>query len=476
MAYAPYSLGRLALRVVLFGLLTLSSSQYTGETVKLLDRAAKSVSSIVSGMKASNALPGSSLYRGGFGIRDYTEPVNAQNAYMSVSSIFGCLTAYATNAPQVKFQVQHLDGAPWLDHPAQWLIEHPNDDMSERMFMLYNSVYKPLGGATYTQLLRNDAQQIVGWRPYTTAEIAPVPVVDKPIGRNSWTDYYYYTPATGAPKRIEARDIVTLRFPSVNPFAPQSNLSPLAAIFLDIQQDKEVTKLPTDLIKNSAFLSYIFQLGSESKDLTDDELDLIRGDISAGFTSGNRFNPMVIRSGGSASMMLPNFRDLAWDKLGERPELRICAALRVPVRYMGFSAALDASTSDNYVASWISFVKDMILGQAQMDADAMTHALIRERWDNHPTVAYGMDRRATSEFRIVVDTSDVQALKVEQLLQQDSARKNYESGGLTKDEFRADLGRPPATDGTGDSYAQSKSGNALINTDGFVKTPNMETV
>ncbi len=411
-------------------------------------------------MTATNALSPSTLYRGVYGLRDHSEPINAQNAYKAIASVFACLTAYATNAPQVTGEVQRLDGEPWPDHPVQYLLKNPNDDMGERVLSLYNTIYKPLGGATQLQLLRNTewpGRPVIGWRPYTTYEMAPVPLIDKPVGRNSWVDHYWHIPALGTPERVEREDVVTLRFPSIDPNIAQMNLSPIAAAFVDINSDKAITTLPAELLNNSAFISAFFALGNGTEEMPDEIFENIKSDVMAQYTAGNKFKPMVARGSGSFEMIHPDFRKMDLGTLGNRPELRICSALRVPVRYIGFNAGVDASTSDNYIASWISFVKDSVLGQALLDYDALTNALVRESWANHPTVAFGTDRRATSLFKIVPNTSEVQALKTEQLLIHTDAGNAYTNGGLTKNEYRALLGKPPVTDGTGDDFVSAKA-------------------
>ncbi len=413
------------------------------------------------GMNATNALTSQMLYAGGFGLADYSEPVNAQNAYMAISSIFGCFTAYATNAPQVTKKVVHLDGTPWEDHPVQYLIQHPNDDMSERTMELYNCIYKPLGGATRLFTGRNDRSQIVSLRPYSTYEMAPVPVHGAKIGRNTWIEKYWHRPLLGAPEEVAASDIINLRFPSIHPIYPQMDLSPLAAMNLDIAQDKAVTKFPTDMMQKAAWLSAVYSLGAGTTEMPDEILEQIKADFISGSTGDNRFNPRVIRADGKIEMITPDFRKMDWTLLGQRPELRICAALRVPVRYMGFSAGIDASTSDNYVASWYSFFADSIMGQALLDCDSLTHSLMRENWADHPTVAYGCDRRATSQFKIVPDSSQAQVLKMQQAQADQTTASIYQSGIITKDEARQRTGHAPATDGTGEEY--SKGGTSANN-------------
>jgi hypothetical protein len=430
---------------------------YGGSGMSFLSRVADNYAK---GMGATNALNSRMSYSGGYGLTDYSEPINAQNAYMAVSSVFGCFTAYATNAPQVTKKVVHLDGSPWEDHPVQWLIQHPNEDHSERIMELYNCIYKPLGGATRLFLGRNldwPGKPVVSMRPYSTYEIAPEPVKSAKIGRNSWIDYYWHRPIGGTPERVERENVISLRFPSIHPITPQMDLSPIAGLVLDIAQDKAVTKLPTDLMQKSAFLSAVYSMGAKSTEMPDEVFEQVRADFQSGSTGDNRFNPRIIRGDGKIDILMPDFRRMDWAKLGERPELRICAALRVPVRYMGFSAGIDASTSDNYVASWYSFFADAIMGQALMDCDALTHALTRENWANHPSVAFGCDRRATSQFRIIPDSSEAQVLKIQKAQSDLAAAKIYLSGLRTKDESRQTIGEKPVTDGTGGEYGKGST-------------------
>lgn len=429
-------------------------TQSGGAGMSLLGRAAKAYETQggARGMSAANPLSPSTIYRAPFGVRDYAEPINARNAYMTIASVFGCVSAYAKNYPQIRFEVQHLDGTPWPEHPAQWLIWHPNADMSERRLALYNSIYKPLGGATMLHLYRSDknARHIIGWRPYSTNEITPVPQATTAVGRESWIERYMHIPLAGAPESIEWNNVIPLTWHSVNPLIPQAYLSPIAAAFEDINADRLITSFPARLLKNSAFISYVFALGAGSEKIPDAAMEKIRADLGAQSTGDNAFAPMLLRAGGTATAIHPDLRRMDLANLGERPETRICIALDVPIRYMGFTAGIDASTSDNYVASWLAFVKGPIAMQAQLDSDALTEALTNPmrniQWSGHPTNVYGTDSRATNEFQIVPNMSGVEALKSELLKQHEDARANFTADGTTLDEFRSDIGKPKFED------------------------------
>lgn len=442
--YLAYSIRALVVLALSFG--ALGQAQSGGRSMNFLDRASKAFASGARNLTAGNPLPPSSIFRTPFGVRDYTEQVNARNAYMAVASVFGCVSAYAKNYPQVSFDVQHLDGTPWEDHPAQWLIRHPNDDMSERRLALFNSIYKPLGGATQLYLYRSKSNPnfIIGWRPYSTYEIAPVPQAMQDIGRESWTERFVYNPLVGTPRAIAREDVISLTWHSINPLIPQAYLSPISACSDDINADKAITQLPTDLLNNSAFVSMVFAMGDGTEKMPDKEFQRIRADVEQGWTAKNKFKAMLVRSGGSATAVQPDFKKLDFKSLGERPEGRICVALDVPVRYMGFSAGIDASTSDNYVASWLAFVKGPITLHAQLDADVLTEALTNTQrgiqWIGHPTIAFGCDPRATNEFKIVPNMTKVAALETELFVRQAASRANFTAGGLTFDEFRDELG------------------------------------
>ncbi len=443
--------------------------------MRILSRAAGAVKSAV-GLTVANKLQSNVAVNNAFGYNTYGQSnIEARNAYMTMSSIFGCVAAYALNDPQIKFQVQHLDGEPWPDHPVQWLIRNPNDDMSEKKVRLFNCIYKPLGGASHLYLYRNASDQVIGWRPFSTNEMTAVPKASQAIGRDSWTDYFWHTPLNGARAQVGVRDIITLAFPSVNPLVPQQPMSPIAAAFKDVEADLQITQLPIDLMKNGSFITWVFALGQGSEEMPDDVYSRVKADIMESSTAKNRFTPFVVRAGGSAEFQGVDFSKMEFSKLGARPELRICVALRVPIRYAGFAAGIDASTSDNYVGSWISFVKDAVIGQALLDADVMTNALTREEWRDHPTaILYGLDRSATNEFKIAVDTSEVQALKAETLSMHDNTRKNYQSGLVMKDEARSEIGKPPLGPENGGEEFGKGSSDSVPPTDrvsNITKTP-----
>lgn len=443
------------IRRVVFAVLlvTLLDAQ---EEMKLLSWLDTVPQKVRGALTSENALPSSTMFRGAYGIRDYSEQTNARNAYMTLASVFACVTIHARNGSQVRHVVKHGDGSLYPEHPAQAVIRFPNADMSETRFNHFAAIYKPLGGAALAHLDRNADGSIIFMRPYDTTQLSPVPVPAPQTvgGEHSWIQQYWFTPPSGYPVPVKTEDVLILQFPSINPITPQAFLSPIAAAFMDVNTDTEITKLPSLLLKKGVFLTTAFYVKSNGAG-SDDWFKRIKANVNSQYAGDNKFSPMVIEDGDKVESLYPDFRKMDMAALGDRPEVRICACLGVHPVYAGVMAGLRATTLDNMKVARLMFIKDHLISQALLDADSFTHTFTRENWQNHPASNpiiseryYGgikYERNPDRDFYIDVDTSRIEALKDELFDKHEDARENYLSGGMNFNNFLQALGQPPLT-------------------------------
>lgn len=413
----------------------------------------------VSGALVSeNALPSSTMYRGAFGIRDYSEQQNARNAYMTLASVFGGILIHARNGSQLRYVIKHGDGSLYPEHPAQAVIRFPNYDMSETRFNMFSSIYKPLGGATLSHLDRNANGSIIFMRPYDTTQLSPVPVAapDTVGGERSWIEQFYFTPPSGYPKAVPTADVLIQQYPSINPLTPQAFLSPLAAVFNDINSDTAISKLPALLLKKGVFVTTVFSIANPSGAMGDDAFKLVKARVNEQYAGDNLFSPIVIENVDKVQGEYPDFRKMDFAAIGDRPQVAICQALGIHPVYAAVMAGLKATTLDNMKVARLMFVKDHLISQAMLDADSYTHKFTRENWQNHPAsnsiIAdqfYGggkYEKNPSSEFYIDVDTTRVEALKDELFDKHEDARENYLAGGVSFNRFLQELGQPPLSE------------------------------
>ena len=427
-------------------------------SMNFIDRGAKALQLTARQLVAKNPVQ-TPYSRFPMGKQDYTFAAESQNGYLTSTAVFTCTTCWALHYPQIRFQVTkgtEPGGDPLPDHPAQYLLDHPNDDMDMGRKGLYDVIYTLLGGISQNYLLRNGRDQIIGIRPYSTAEIRPVFKSATKIGRETWIDHYMQSPLIGgAPLRMEANDVIPLTWLSVNPLNPELSVSPFAAAFLDIQADVELTKFPLELMKNGAFTTFLLNLGAGTEDpkvFPSNKLRQVKGEITEQITGGNKYSPLIVRGGAKGEVLTPNLGRTGLAELGERSEIRICSSARVPPVYAGISSGVAASTYDNVKLSRIGFVKDCVLALATVHAKALSAKFQKENWRNH---IFG---DGNSDFTIDLDLRNVMALRDEQQAERELALQEYNAGIRTMDETRRicpDL--PDAEEGVGDQFKAAPS-------------------
>lgn len=446
---------RVAVVLVLL-LVGVSQTCAGGESVNLLDRvtnsAAKAMQKPDRRMQAESGLRAPLTYQT-FGSTDWAFRSQAQNAYLASSAVFACVTCYNLHYPQIRFQVTKgakPGGEPWPEHPLQYILDHPNDDMDQSLWGVYNVIYTLLGGVSHQMIYRNARGQIVGFRPYSPEEIRPVQVHTGEITNASWIDHYVYSAISGAttPQIIDRSSVISLPFLTANPLQPWLFVSPFAAAFLDIQGDLEMSKFPVDLMKNGAFVSLMVSMPTETagtatqgyKDgIPDSVFHNLKAKIIQEVTGRNKMSPLVLRGGAKAEMLTPDFHRTDYAAIGERFALRICADARVPAIYAGISeSSIKAMTYDNVKLAQLGFVKHSVLGLATLHARLMTHKFQQENWMGHPM------GNGTQDFTIDLDLSGVQALKEEQMDKQKMATMGRTA--MTINEYRSyfpELGELP---------------------------------
>jgi phage portal protein BeeE len=387
--------------------------------------------------KTANPLM-SPLTRYPMGINDYSFSSDARNGYLATAAIFGITTCYAMHYPQIRMVVKNAKGEPWLDHPLQYVLDHPNKDMSGSDAALYNAVYILLGGASHQYLYRTPNGQVFGYRPHSVQEIRPVPIGGADLSYESWIKNYVFQPLQGGyPQEVDNKNVVTLRFHSINPLQPQLSVSPFTAAFIDANADSQITQFPLDLLKNGQFLSTVFSLAPESKDWDSSEFDQTKAEVQQQYSGVNKFNPVVVRGGNKVESVFADFRKMDVAGLGARPEVRLCVAARADIVYVGFTAGLGTSTYDNVRQARVGFVRHSVLSLATNHAKTLTAVFQRENWANHP---FG---NGTSDFTIEPDTADVIALQEDMLDNRKQATMEFQAGGTVRNEYRQDIGKEP---------------------------------
>jgi phage portal protein BeeE len=407
---------------------------------KTLDRLAISAASRVAslGDSSGGGLPSPWQANGATNWTNVQTISDLRKAILLSTTMYACTAAWILNYQQIRFIVTDRSKKPLPDHPLQALLDGPNKNMGQRRFNAYRIMYGLWGGQCYTVLFQNGSGRPIGYRPFSDAEIEPIPLRDKPITQESWIERYDYRTGRGKPEPIDPDRVIMQQWPNVDPDQPWKAMSPFRPALKAIMSDVALTDFPLKMMENGAFMTMLYTLPPESASMPNDIYKKIKADIVKRYGGAQQFSPGVLRGGMKGEMVLPDFQKADFTKLTDRPDLMICADARVPAIYAGVGAGLDRSTKANMGEAHVQFVEDAVIPMAELDADDLTRGF-------RPFFGDG--------FLIIPDTSGMYALQ-----QKDNERRQQANEGYQKyrtwtlDEARGVNKLPPVGGTEGDSF------------------------
>lgn len=166
-----------------------------------------------------------------------------------------------------------------------------------------------------------------------------------------------------------------------------------------------------------------------------------------GNAGGGQFDVGVLDLSADYQQLGSRLDTLASEVLRSVSESRVCMVFGVPPLIIYAYVGLIRATYSNLKEAWASFW------------DATMSPLFREwrdfwMWNLLSEYEYEEDIRSGA-IRLIYDLSQVAALQDDVDKAQDRARKNFAVRGITRNEFRADIGKPPDPSPDGDAYLET---------------------
>lgn len=348
------------------------------------------------------------------------------DGHVQNAAVFACVSVLANTFPEPPLRVFDFDDERLESHPISEILEEPDREngMSPSDLSLYMIYHAALGGACYLQKLRSKAGRVVGLRPYHVGNITPV----RGAGGQLVAAYDYRSNRAGeTATRLDPKDVIVFRWPSLDLDNAHLPLSPLAPIAKERGTDTELTRFVLEVLYNDAVPRGLIRL-PESMGADTERDDALRAIWRERFGRGSRGDVAVMHSGGDYTRVGMNFSELAVQALRDTPEARIAAAFGVPAILAGLNVGLARSTFSNTAEARKFLTDSRLVPLWERAGSALTRGL-RDEFT-------GADR-----ISIKYDLSRIAALQESQDARAKRAGELYKSGVITRNEARRMVGR-----------------------------------
>lgn len=302
-----------------------------------------------------------------------------REAYQKNAAYFACISALAFAFPEpplLHWDDESDQGQPVKNSPVRRLLRRPNPIMSERDFNVHAMSYLGIGGNCYVHKVRARAGNVIELWPYHDGQIRPVP------GGPAWVKgYEFIGDGSREPIPIPERDIIHLKWPSVDPTQPWMAQPPLLAAAAEVDADNEASRYLRALLQNDAIPRTVVTLPPD-RTMDGAEKDRFRDRWAALYGSNNAGGVAVLDDGASITRLGLNLEELAFEAMHAIPEARIAAVLRVPPIIAGLSVGLARSTFANYAEARKAFTEQTLVPLWAIVGDAMQDGLSEDFGDD----------------------------------------------------------------------------------------------
>lgn len=338
--------------------------------------------------------------------------------------IYACIMMKADSASVTSLAVRRRkDGQELPDHACKAVLAKPNPYMTEFDFMSITLLMLDLAGRATWEKQRSKAGRVVGLWPLRPDLCQPVKGPNGlPIG------YQYAASGVAQPIPLDTSDV--LEFKLWDPLDLFSGLAPVSVA----GRIGDVDNAATDYLKK------FFEQGGIPPGILSSKLKLndpAVADIRRRWKERyggwqNWTEPAVLDSDASYQRTGLGFEEMGFDVLDARSEARICAVLGVPAILVGAKVGLDRSTFSNAEQAEKYFWQHTLLPLYKRIDDELQNDLASE---------FGAD------IELVRDLSQVPALQEDQDAKWKRAHDGLSVGGLTVNEYRAQLALPAVANG-----------------------------
>jgi HK97 family phage portal protein len=337
------------------------------------------------------------------------------HGYRRNELIFACISKTANTASQISLKFYDNEGDEIENHPAKTLIQRPNPFMSEFDFWSSVIIYQKLAGCAYYEKVRSRAGKVVQLWPLRPDWVAPVPNRQRVIGS------YRYGPSEQDSVPLRTEDV--LAFTLWDPMGLFSSWPPVAVAARSGDVDNNVTDYLKMFMERGGTPPGLIKTVQRLKDT---EIERIRQQWGKRYGGVEHWlEPAVLDADASYQQIGQSVKDMGFDMLDERDEVRICMVLDVPPIIVGSRIGLMRSTYANYSEARSAWWEDSLLPMYANFEDTIINSLMPE-FAIPGTPAW--------------DVSRITALQEDQNSRWSRATTAATAGLITINEFRVEVG------------------------------------
>ena len=333
-------------------------------------------------------------------------------AFKENDLIQGALQKIINTFNEAEFKVFQEDDEI-KNHPLKLLINRPNEFQTTREFLTQIILSLYLGDDAYIEKVRDSRGRVTElWvlRP----DYVSIETDDKTFIKG-----YSYTFA-GSPVLLQAEDVIHIKF--TDPTNPYYGFSPLKALAMQIDSDNEASEHTKVTLQNRGSPSGVLMM---QEAIGSDQIERLAERWNSRFSGKDRGKTAVLPPGMSYQSIGQSMQELDFSALRNVSESRILACLGIPSQVYGGLTGQDAQTYDNFRTALKQFWTQTIIPLQTMISEALAH---------------DKELRGGDQFDVLFDTSEVDALQEDRAAKSNFLLPLYQSGVITKNELRTQLG------------------------------------
>ena len=224
------------------------------------------------------------------------------------------------------------------DHPAEMLIDRPNEHYDGDALWKATVISYVLNGNAYWLKRRNRFGEIL--------ELWYVPhwlITPKfPTDGSEYVSHYEYRPSNGTPVNLRKEDVVHFRF-GLDPRNTRLGLSPLRALLREVFVDDEAANFSAKILQNMGVPGLMVSPKSDAFRPNDQQLQALKEYMRTAFTGDQRGGAMVMGVPTDVAQFGFDPNKLMLGSLRDISEERVCATIGIPAAVVGFGSGLQST-------------------------------------------------------------------------------------------------------------------------------------
>jgi HK97 family phage portal protein len=356
-----------------------------------------------------------------------------RDAYVKIGAMYACLRLIANaiaEAPMIPYQRTPAEPKALPEHRVRDILSEPNPEQSEAEF--WKSVVLIAGTCDYCILehVRNGLGETIQLRPRSPEKWT------RRTSQSRGDVWEVSDAASGRIRYVKPEDVTIIPY-DVHPKLAGYGLGPIRVIGRELGIEDALVSFVQRFISRGGIIPYVLTQDGpiwSSTQVRKAQIEMQQ------YHGGNAIElPPVLSGGLKIQQTGSDLNGMAWLDLRGLNELRIAQAFNVQPHLIGALFAIqNGGLSTTELGEAMGFMQRYTAGPMRVQiAGAMTRSLMRE---------YEPDKSYYLHF----DCSEILSLQEERNKLHERARADLLATGITRGEFREQIGLDPLPDATND--------------------------